>query len=191
MVARPLPRRTASMAPFSRIENTMIGIRFSRASAKAVASITLQILVERLLMAELVVALGVRVLFRVGAVDAVDVGGLEHGVRVDLGGAQHGGRVGGEERIAGAAGEHHDAAFLEMPQRAPALIGLADLRHGQRRHACAPRRRRARSRLSSTSAFITVASMPMASAVGREHAFIATIFDAAQHVAAADDHAEL
>ena len=41
-VARPLPARTAAIAPGSRIENTMIGIRFSRASAKAVASMTLR-----------------------------------------------------------------------------------------------------------------------------------------------------
>src|SRR4029078_4068119 len=39
-VARPLPRRTASMAPAFSIENTMIGIPFSRARAKAVASRT-------------------------------------------------------------------------------------------------------------------------------------------------------
>src|SRR5205085_1731578 len=39
-VARPLPPKTAVMAPGSRIENTMIGIRFSRASAKAAASMT-------------------------------------------------------------------------------------------------------------------------------------------------------
>src|ERR1043166_7351745 len=39
-VERPLPLSTAAMAPGSRIENTMIGIRFSRASAKAVASMT-------------------------------------------------------------------------------------------------------------------------------------------------------
>src|SRR6185436_1147792 len=41
-VARPLPRRTASIAPAFAIENTMIGILFSRASAKAVASRTLR-----------------------------------------------------------------------------------------------------------------------------------------------------
>ena len=42
IVARPLPpHSTASIDAGSPIENTMIGIRFSRASAKAVASITL------------------------------------------------------------------------------------------------------------------------------------------------------
>src|SRR6266540_1462726 len=41
MVARLCPCKVAVIAPGSRIENTMIGIRFSRASAKAVASITL------------------------------------------------------------------------------------------------------------------------------------------------------
>src|SRR5579875_898979 len=39
-VARPFPRSTVAIAPFSAIENTMIGIRFSRASAKAVPSMT-------------------------------------------------------------------------------------------------------------------------------------------------------
>src|SRR6516165_270147 len=42
-VKRPFPRSTAAIAPCSRIENTMIGIRFSRASAKAVVSITLRL----------------------------------------------------------------------------------------------------------------------------------------------------
>src|SRR5262249_33441965 len=42
-VARPVPRSTAAIASFSRIENTMIGIRFSRASAKAVVSITFRL----------------------------------------------------------------------------------------------------------------------------------------------------
>src|SRR5262245_6223996 len=42
-VARPFPRSTAAIASFSRIENTMIGIRFSRASAKAVVSITFRL----------------------------------------------------------------------------------------------------------------------------------------------------
>src|SRR5499427_4245886 len=42
-VERPFPRSTAAIAPFSRIENTMIGIRFSWASAKAVVSITFRL----------------------------------------------------------------------------------------------------------------------------------------------------
>ena len=124
----------------------MIGIRFSRASAKAVASITLRSRSNASCRADPVVALGLRVLFRIGAVDPVDVGGLEHGVAFHLGGAQHRRGVGREERIAGAAGEHHDAVLLEMAQRALALVGLADLRHRRAPTWCAPARRRARSR---------------------------------------------
>ena len=44
-----------------------------------------------------VVALGLGVLLRIGGVDAVDIGGLEHGLGVQLGGAQHRGGVGGED----------------------------------------------------------------------------------------------
>ena len=66
----------------------MIGIRFSRASAKAVASMTLQVPLDRLLVAEPVVALGLGVLLRVGAVDAVDIGGLEHGLRIPVSAAR-------------------------------------------------------------------------------------------------------
>ena len=145
----------------------MIGIPFSRASAKAVASRHLEIAVECLLERDPVVALGLRVLFRVGAVDPVDVGRLEHRVALHLGGAQHRRRVGGEERIAGAAGEHHDAVLLEMAQRPRALIGLADLRHVERRHG-ARRRAEPLDRGFQHSAFITVASMPIESAVGRD-----------------------
>src|SRR6185437_9867968 len=41
MVPRPVPRRIAPIEPGSAIENTMIGSDVSRASAKAVASMTL------------------------------------------------------------------------------------------------------------------------------------------------------
>src|SRR6185437_10199268 len=41
MVPRPVPRRMAPIEPGSEIENTMIGSDVSRASAKAVASMTL------------------------------------------------------------------------------------------------------------------------------------------------------
>ena len=76
---------------------------------------------------------------RVGAVDAIHIGRLEHRLRADLGRAQHRGRIGGEERVAGAAGEDHDRAVVEMAQRALALVGFADLGHGERRHGAGGR----------------------------------------------------
>ena len=187
-VARPLPRRTASIAPGSRIENTMIGILFSRASAKAVASMTFRSRSIASWWRDAVVALGLRVLLRVGAVDAVHVGGLEHRVAIHLGGAQHRGGVGGEERIAGAAGEHHDAV---LPRDGAARAGARRSRRPAACRAptwCAPARRAARSRLRAPGVHH-----------GRQHAHrvggrprqpLAGHFDAAEDVAAADHHAE-
>ena len=125
----------------------MIGIRFSRASAKAVASITLRFLLDRLLMAQAVIALGGRVALWVGAIDTVDIGGLQHRIAFELAGAQDRGRVGREMRIAGPAGQHHDPALREMLARALAGIGFADLRSEYRRQRRAQARRCARSRL--------------------------------------------
>ena len=134
MVARPCPLSVAVIAPGSRIENTMIGIRFSRASANAVASITFR---SRCIASSWVsrsYRCRRRVLLRVGAVDAIHIGGLEHGVALQLGRAQDRSRVGREERVAGAARKHDDSVVCEMPNRARALVGLADLRHRERRH---------------------------------------------------------
>ena len=75
----------------------MIGIRFSWASANAVASMIFRSPVQRLLMVEVLVARGVRILFRIGGIDAVDVGRLEHGVAAHLGGAQDRRGIGGED----------------------------------------------------------------------------------------------
>ena len=50
---------------------------------------------------------------------------------MDLGRAQRRRRVGREERVAGAGGEDHDAALLEVAHRAAADVGLGDL--GDRR----------------------------------------------------------
>ena len=103
----------------------------------------LQITFDRLLVGQAVIADGLWVLLGIGAVDAVDVGGLQHRLGADFGGPQHRRGVGREERIAGAAGEQHHPVLAEMPQRPPPLVGLADLRHRHRRH----RPRRAAGRL--------------------------------------------
>ena len=100
----------------------------------------LQVLDDRLVEADLGVARRARVLLRVGGVDAVDLGRLQHDLRADLGAAQRGRGVGGEERVAGAGGEDDDLAFLEVLQRLGPHVGLDDLldadrRHHARRHA--------------------------------------------------------
>src|SRR5580658_11369294 len=48
----------------------------------------LQALIQGLLMAQPIIAFGLRVLFRIGGIDAVDVGGLEDGLAAHLGRAQ-------------------------------------------------------------------------------------------------------
>ncbi len=83
-------------------------------------------------MAQPFKSLGGFVLLRVGAVDAVHIGGLEHRLRPDFGGAQHGRGVGGEVRISRAAGEQHDAAFGEIFVSRAAREQFANLRHDER-----------------------------------------------------------
>src|SRR6516162_7797902 len=63
---------------------------------------------NRLLVGQALVTMRIAVLLRVGAVDAVDVSGLEHGIGADLGGAQNRGRVGCKERIAGSGSKDED-----------------------------------------------------------------------------------
>ena len=73
------------------------------------------------------------ILDRVGAVDAVDVLGQQDHVGVDLRGPQDGAGVGGEEGVAGAAAENHDAALLQMADGLAADVRLGDLVHLHRR----------------------------------------------------------
>src|SRR6185437_3509569 len=80
----------------------------------------LEVALDHLVVAQLVVASGVRVAGGIGGVHAVDLGGLEQQVRADLHRAQRGGRVGGEERVAGAGREQRDAALLDVADRAAA-----------------------------------------------------------------------
>src|ERR1700675_2481276 len=65
----------------------------------------LQALIQGLLMAQAIIALVLRVLLRIGGIDAVDIGRLEDSVAGHLGRAQNGRGIGGEIGISGAAGE--------------------------------------------------------------------------------------
>src|SRR6476620_8925035 len=77
----------------------------------------LEVLVDRLVEADLRVALRARVALGVGGVDAVDLGALKHDLGAHLAAAQRGRGIGGEERIAGAGGEDHHLAFFEIADR--------------------------------------------------------------------------
>ena len=80
---------------------------------------------------------GVRILLRIGRVDAVDLGGLQDDLGTDLGTAQGGCRVGGEERIAGTGGEDHHFAFFQVLQGFRTHVRLDDLLDADGRHdAC-------------------------------------------------------
>ena len=96
---------------------------------------------------------------RVDALDAVL--GHQDDLGVDLGGAQRGGGVGREERVAGAGGEDHDAALLEVAHRAAADVGLGDLGDARAPTARACSVPIFSSASCSGSALSTVASMPM------------------------------
>src|SRR5919199_4645455 len=93
-----------------------------------------QAALERLHVRDRVDQPRVGVLARVGGEDALDAV-LRHEDRlgVDLARPQRGGRVGREERVAGAGGEDHDAALLEVAHRAPADVRLGDLADVERR----------------------------------------------------------
>jgi hypothetical protein len=94
---------------------------------------------DRLRMRQAVESLGLRALFGIGIVDAVDIGGLQHRLRADFGRAQHRGRICREERIAGSTAEQDDASLGEIFVRRSAGEQLGNLRHHERRQR--PRRR--------------------------------------------------
>src|SRR5690606_8234539 len=52
-----------------------------------------------------------------------------HDLGLHLQGAQHRSGVGREERVAGAAGEDHQATLLEVPHHPPANVGLGERLH--------------------------------------------------------------
>src|SRR5262245_36918947 len=88
-----------------------------------------QVALDRLLVGQTVVALRRLILFGIGAVHPVDVGGLEHRVGTDFSGPQDGRGVGRKEGIASTGGEHQHPTFVEMAKRAWQLVGLGDLGH--------------------------------------------------------------
>ena len=79
---------------------------------------------------ELVVFDGVRVFFRVGRVDSVDVGAFQQGVGLDFKGTQRGAGISGEEGVAGAAGNQGDASTGEDFHRLVAHVVFGHGLHG-------------------------------------------------------------
>ena len=96
------PAMARSMLPSFLKLNTRIGSLFSRHMPMAVMSMTLSCVAQHLLVGQVLVEDGVRVLLGVGRVDAVDAGGLEQDLDAELLAPQGRGRVGGDERAAGA-----------------------------------------------------------------------------------------
>lgn len=86
----------------------------------------LQVVSANLIVAELLVANCVWVLFGIVAVDAIDFGGLHDDLAVEFPGAKGGGGIGGDKGVTRAAGEDDDAAFFEVPLAASADVGFAD-----------------------------------------------------------------
>ena len=123
------PRRAWERFPFGPRSKMMIGMWLSMHRLKAVVSITLRRLEMHSWKVTCLVAFGVRVLPRIGVIDAVDLGGLEDDVGTHFAGAQRGGGVGGEKRIAGAGGENDHLAFVELAFGFAADEGFRDVFH--------------------------------------------------------------
>ena len=120
----------------------------------------LQPALDRLLVRELGEERRGRVESRVTVVDAIDrVLPHQDGLGPDLERTERSGRIGGEERIAGTAGEDHDSAFLEVANRPPADVRLGDLGDRDRRETRVWANRRS-SASWIVSELRTVASMP-------------------------------
>ena len=81
----------------------------------------------------------------VGAVDAVDLGRLEHHFDAHLGAAQGSSRVGGKEWVTGAGSKDHHLALFKVTQGLGPDVGLDHLldlqcRLNPSRHARLPQR---------------------------------------------------
>src|SRR5271166_5975773 len=94
----------------------------------------LEVARDCLLVSQSLVALGVVVLFWVGAVDSIDISRFEHDIGTDLGCPQDRGRIGCEEWIARPCGKDDNATLLKVTQCTAPLIAFAQRRYGQRRH---------------------------------------------------------
>ena len=92
-----------------------------------------QPLVDHLEVGNPVEARGGLVDHRIGGVDAVDLRALQDDVGLHLHRAQRCGGVGREVGVAGAGGEDHDAAFLEVADRPAADERLGNGPHFDRR----------------------------------------------------------
>src|SRR4051812_9739915 len=93
----------------------------------------LEVLVDRLVEADLGVALRVRVALGVVGVHPVHLGALQHDLGAHLAGAQRRWGVRGEERVAGAGGEDPHLAPPQIADRLATDIGLAPLLDVERR----------------------------------------------------------
>ncbi len=90
---------------------------------------------DRLAVADLGDELGVGICRGVGVIDAFHpVLGHQDRSGVDLQRPQGRRGIGGEKRVAGAGGEDHDPALLQVPHRTAADVGLGDLLDVYRRH---------------------------------------------------------
>ena len=74
--------------------------------------------------------LGIFILFGVGGINAIDLGGLNQRITGHFHGAKGRRRVCGKKRIAGAGGKNDNAALFHMADGAAADIGFADRGHG-------------------------------------------------------------
>src|SRR3990170_4110528 len=135
------------------------------------------------------IALGARVALRVGGVDAVDLGGLDDDLGAHLAAAQRRRGVRREERIAGAGGEDHHLALLQVADRLAADVGLDHLLDVERRlhpagDARLPHgvRQRQRIHYRGEHSHVVRGRAVHARGPGRQ---------AAEDIAAADHHAEL
>src|SRR5271157_2045908 len=94
----------------------------------------LELIAHDLLEAQVRIEHRVRVLFRVGRVDAVHASGLEQDLDAELLAPQRGGCVGRHERASRAAGQDDDPAAAQVRQRPPADERLGDLLHADGGH---------------------------------------------------------
>src|SRR5690606_11153600 len=94
----------------------------------------LQLAVQYAIIGQAFELLGVGILERIGRVYTIDLGGLEHHVRIDFNGPQAGGRVGGAKGAAGTGGKDHHFAALEVAHGLATVVVVGDADHGDGRH---------------------------------------------------------